>query len=165
MNSETRNATATSDRSPPDSSDSRLIFLPGGRASTSTPVVSQLSGSVSSSRPSPPGKSREKTRAKACSTSAYASAKTCSTRWSTSAMRSSRSLRVRCRSSSWVERNWWRSSRALNSSSANGLTRPSTARSAVAARNRFCCCSRTYAMGSGGSSSAPVSTGMSWSGP
>src|SRR5665647_123622 len=35
----TSRATATSARSPPDSSESRLIFLPGGRASTSMPVV------------------------------------------------------------------------------------------------------------------------------
>ena len=54
----TSSATATSDRSPPESSDSRLIFLPGGRASTSMPVVSMLSGSVRTSRPSPPGNSR-----------------------------------------------------------------------------------------------------------
>ena len=38
----TSSATATSERSPPESSDSRLIFLPGGRASTSRPVVSML---------------------------------------------------------------------------------------------------------------------------
>ena len=50
-------ATAVSDFSPPESSESRLTFLPGGRASTSMPVVSMSSGSVSSSRPSPPGNS------------------------------------------------------------------------------------------------------------
>ena len=48
---------AVSDRSPPDSSDSRLTFLPGGRASMSMPVVSMSSGSVSTSLPSPPGNS------------------------------------------------------------------------------------------------------------
>src|ERR1700761_7769381 len=50
-----RYAIAVSDRSPPDSRDSRLTFLPGGRASISMPVASMSSGSVSSSRPEPPG--------------------------------------------------------------------------------------------------------------
>ena len=105
--------------------------MPGGRASTSTPVVSQLPGSVSTSRPSPPGKSRANTRSNAAATSAYASAKTCSTRASTSAMMSSRSLRVFRRSSSCSERNRCRSSIASNSSSASGLTRPSSAELAL----------------------------------
>ena len=48
---------AVSDRSPPDSRDSRLTFLPGGLASMSMPVVSMSSGSVSTSLPSPPGNS------------------------------------------------------------------------------------------------------------
>ena len=58
MKSAIRKLTATSARSPPDNNDSRLIFFPGGRASTSTPVVSQLPGSVRINRPSPPGKRR-----------------------------------------------------------------------------------------------------------
>ncbi len=37
-------ATAVSDFSPPESRESRLTFLPGGRASTSTPVVSRSLG-------------------------------------------------------------------------------------------------------------------------
>ncbi len=49
---------AVRERSPPDSRDSRLTFLPGGRASTSMPVVSRSSGSVSISRPDPPGNRR-----------------------------------------------------------------------------------------------------------
>ena len=49
---------AVSDRSPPDSSDSRLTFLPGGRASISMPVASMSSGSVSTRLPWPPGNSR-----------------------------------------------------------------------------------------------------------
>jgi hypothetical protein len=70
LNKATRNATATSDRSPPESSESRLIFLPGGRASTSMPVISMSPGSVSTSRPSPPGNSRANTVANSRSTSA-----------------------------------------------------------------------------------------------
>ncbi len=69
MKIDTSSATATSERSPPDSSESRLIFLPGGRASTSSPVVSMLSGSVRISRPSPPGNSRLKTRSNCTATS------------------------------------------------------------------------------------------------
>ena len=58
----TSSATAVRERSPPESSESRLIFLPAGRASTSMPVVSMSAGSVRTSRPSPPGNSRAKTR-------------------------------------------------------------------------------------------------------
>ena len=60
--------------------------------------------------------------------------KTCSTLASTSSTMSSRSLRVLRRSSSCSERNWCRSSSAVNSSSASGLTLPSIAidRSAAA---------------------------------
>ena len=54
----TRKAIAVSARSPPDSSDSRLTFLPGGLASISIPVTSRSSGSVRISLPSPPGNSR-----------------------------------------------------------------------------------------------------------
>ena len=50
---------AVSDRSPPDSSESRLTFLPGGRASISIPVASMSSGSVRTRLPCPPGNSRE----------------------------------------------------------------------------------------------------------
>ena len=46
-----------SERSPPDSSESRRTFLPDGRASISMPVLSRSSGSVSSRRPDPPGNS------------------------------------------------------------------------------------------------------------
>ena len=46
---------AVSDRSPPDSKESLRTFLPDGRASTSMPVLSMSSGSVSRSRPVPPG--------------------------------------------------------------------------------------------------------------
>ena len=70
--------TATSARSPPDSSDSRLTFLPGGRASTSMPVVSMFCGSVRTSLPSPPGNSRLKTSSNSAATSYQASVKTCS---------------------------------------------------------------------------------------
>ena len=49
-----------SERSPPDSSDSLRTFLPDGRASTSMPVSSRLSGSVRRSRPVPPGNSVSK---------------------------------------------------------------------------------------------------------
>ena len=51
----TRSATAASDRSPPESSDSRSIFLPTGRTDTSMPVVSGSSGFVSEMLPVPPG--------------------------------------------------------------------------------------------------------------
>ena len=67
---ETRNATAVSDRSPPESSDRRLTFLPAGRASTSMPVVSRSDGSVSTSLPSPPGKRVGKTRSNIAAVSA-----------------------------------------------------------------------------------------------
>ena len=101
----TSSAIAVSERSPPDNSDSRLIFLPGGRASTSTPVVSQSSGSVSTSRPAPPGKSTPNTTSNSRATSSYAARNTCSTRSSTSLMTTSRSRRDALRSSSCSERN------------------------------------------------------------
>ena len=47
-----------SDRSPPDSSDSFRTFLPDGLASTSMPVSSRSSGSVSRSRPCAAGEQR-----------------------------------------------------------------------------------------------------------
>ena len=50
-------ATAASDRSPPESSESRSIFFPAGFTDTSMPVVSMLSGSVRVMLPVPPGKS------------------------------------------------------------------------------------------------------------
>ena len=59
-------------------------------------------------------------------------------------MMSTRSARVRFRSSSCSDRNRCRSSSASNSSSASGLTRPSTASARSAVRSRFCCSSRTY---------------------
>src|SRR5665811_850495 len=120
----TNSATATSARSPPDSSDSRLIFLPGGRASTSIPVVSMWSGSVRTSRPSPPGNNLLKTPSNWAAVSKYASAKTFSTRSSTSRTISMRSRLEFLRSSSCSVRNLWRSSSAAYSSSARGLTRP-----------------------------------------
>jgi chromosome segregation protein len=63
---------AVSDRSPPDSSDSRLTFLPGGLASISMPLASMSSGSVSTRRPSPPGNSRANSSANSRAVSAYA---------------------------------------------------------------------------------------------
>ena len=83
-------------------------------------------GSVRTSRPSPPGNSRAKTPSNSRAVSSYAAVKTCSTRSSTSRMMSSRSRRVVLRSSSCSVRNWCRSSSAANSSSASGLTRPSS---------------------------------------
>src|SRR6266508_4318157 len=145
----TSNATAVSERSPPDSSDSRLIFLPGGLASTSTPVVSMSSGSVSTRRPSPPGKSTRKTSSNSRAVSAYASAKTDRIRSSTSLTTVSRSRRVFLRSSSWSERNLYRSSSAANSSSAKGLTLPSRASSRSPFAARFSCMARSYGAGSG----------------
>ena len=115
------------------------------------------SGSVSTSRPSPPGNSRAKVESKAVLTSAYASVKTCSTRWSTSRTMSRRSLRVLRRSSSCSVRNLCRSSIAENSSSASGLTRPSSRSARSAVRSRFCCSSRTYGAGSGCSSPSSTS--------
>ena len=103
---------------------------------------------MSTSRPSPPGKSRLKTWSKAARTSSHASVKTCSTRSSTSLTMSRRSLRVRRRSSSCSLRNLWRSSSAENSSSASGFTLPSVASARSAARSRFCCSSRTNGTGS-----------------
>ena len=108
MNDGTRNATATSDRSPPDSSDSRLIFLPGGRASTSTPVVSHVVG-LGQHQPAPrrPGRALANTRSRLSSTvAANASAKTCSIRLSTSSMTVEQVLAgLTRRSSSCSERN------------------------------------------------------------
>jgi hypothetical protein len=85
--SRTSMATEVSERSPPESSDSRLIFLPGGRASTSTPVVSMSSGSVSTSRPSPPGKSTWNTAWNSRAVSSKADVKTSRIRSSTSLTR------------------------------------------------------------------------------
>ena len=113
------------------------------------PVLSMSSGSVRTSRPSPPGNSRANVASKAVSTSAYASAKTCCTRASTSRTMSSRSLRVFLRSSSCSVRNRCRSSSAENSSSASGLTVPSIASSRSAVRSRLACSSRTNGVGSG----------------
>ena len=56
MKMASRKPIAVRDRSPPDRSESLLTFLPGGLASTSMPVASMSSGSVSTSLPSPPGK-------------------------------------------------------------------------------------------------------------
>src|ERR1017187_3182385 len=122
----TRNAIAVSDLSPPDSSDSRLTFLPGGLASKSIPVASMSSGSVSTSRPSPPGNSRPKMSSNSRAVSSKAAVNTCCTRSSTSLTTISKSRRVFLRSSSWVARNEWRSSRAANSSRASGFTLPSS---------------------------------------
>ena len=104
-----------------------------------------LSGSVRISRPSPPGNSRLKTRSNWTATSWYASVKTRSIRSSTSRMMSSRSRFDRLRSSSWVVRNVCRSSRAVNSSRASGLIRPSAASRRSPLRSRFSWVSRTYA--------------------
>src|SRR6266542_2138207 len=145
----TSNATAVSERSPPESRDSRLIFLPGGRASTSTPVASMSSGSVSTRRPSPPGNNTRKTSSNSRAVSAKASAKTDRIRSSTSLTTVSRSRRVFLRSSSWSERNLYRSSSAANSSSAKGLTLPSRASSRSPFAARFSCMARSYGAGSG----------------
>ena len=69
----TNMARAVRDFSPPESSVSRLTFLPGGRASTSIPVVSMSSGSVSTNRPAPPGNRVLKTLGNSASTSFHAS--------------------------------------------------------------------------------------------
>ena len=61
-----------------------------------------VAGSVRTSRPSPPGKRRAKTRSNWASVSWKASVKTSSTRSSTSLTMSSRSRLERLRSSSWV---------------------------------------------------------------
>ena len=99
-------------------------------------------------------------------TSAYASVKTCSTRWSTSLTMSRRSRRVFFRSSSCSVRNLCRSSIAENSSSASGFTLPSMLSARSAARSRFCCSSRTNGTGSGSvPSSFSAVAGTSWSGP
>ena len=86
---------------------------------------------MSSSRPSPPGKSRWKTRSNCTAVSSNASAKTFSTRSSTSLTMSSRSRLELLRSSSCSVRNLCRSSSAENSSSASGLIRPSGAELAL----------------------------------
>ena len=65
-----------SERSPPESSESFFTFLPDGLASSSMPVSSRLSGSVSRSRPAPPGNSVSNSCAKFCDTSAKAAANT-----------------------------------------------------------------------------------------
>ena len=94
------------------------------------------SGSVSTSRPSPPGNSTRKTCSNSRAVSWYALANTSRIRSSTSLTTVSRSRRVALRSSSCSERNLYRSSSAANSSSASGFTLPSrvSSRSARAAR-------------------------------
>ena len=99
---------------------------------------------------------RAKTRTNWAAVSSKASAKTFCTRSSTSLMMSSRSLRLDLRSSSWVLRNWWRSSRAANSSSASGLTRPSACSPRSALRSRFSCSARP---GTASSRSASCTSG------
>ncbi len=65
-----------SDRSPPDSNDSRRTILPEGRASISMPVLSRSSGCDSTSRPEPPGNNSENRSEKLRATSANAASKT-----------------------------------------------------------------------------------------
>ena len=75
-----RNEIAPSAFSPPESIPSRVIFLPAGRSSTSTPVSPpSSSGSTSRSRPSPPGKSVAATSSKCSATAWNVSAKRRST--------------------------------------------------------------------------------------
>src|ERR1017187_467967 len=151
----TRNAIAVSDLSPPDSSDSRLTFLPGGLASKSIPVASMSSGSVSTSRPSPPGNSRPKMSSNSRAVSSKAAVNTCCTRSSTSLTTISKSRRVFLRSSSWVARNEWRSSRAANSSRASGFTLPSSSSWRCAAAARRSCSARIYRVGCGSAAPSP----------
>ncbi len=95
-------ATAVSARSPPDSIDRDCAFLPGGRATISTPVAARSVGSVRSSRAKPPPKSCLKRTSKAVS-----SARNVVRNWSAiSIASSSMSVRVRAiaarRSAPWV---------------------------------------------------------------
>jgi hypothetical protein len=88
----------------PESSDRRRTFLPGGRASISTPLVRMSSGSVRTRRPSPPGNSSPKVRWNSRATSSNAWPNTSRTRSSTALTTLSRSRRLSLRSWSWLDR-------------------------------------------------------------
>ena len=122
-----------------------MIFLPGGRGSTSTPVVSQSPGSLQN-QPAFAARKEPRKHALECGcdigvrlgedplhpvvdlgddveqvfNASYASPP---------AARTGIGVVPRC---------------ATNSSSASGFTRPSRLSSRRATRNRFCCSSRTY---------------------
>src|SRR5664280_1228810 len=148
---------ATSNRSPPDSSDSRRTLRPAGRTSTSTPVFSRFSGSVSERRPVPPGKSVV-TRAEKCSlTSVKAASNTCmisSSRVRITWCNSRRALRT---SSTWASRNWWRSPSSESSSRARGLTGPRAASSASSCSTRE---TGSTPSGSSGRGAATATSGL-----
>ncbi len=125
-----------SERSPPDSSDSRRTFLPDGRASISIPVLSTSSGSVRKTRPAPPGNKVANNTAKCSLTSWNAVWNTLTISRSTARITRNSSRRLSFTSSSCCWRNVWRSASASCSWSAKGLIGPNIRSSRSSSRAR-----------------------------